>query len=304
MMTLAESTQILKAIASSEWTRLAATVVMLVVGAVFMRIVGRLANQAPGDVHARRLRMVGARNTIIAVSGLLVLVIWGSKLAGFVLSIAALMAALVLASKELLLNFMGAAVMATVKPCKVGDFVEINGIRGRVQDTGIFGLTVTETLEANQFTGKTTLVPNAWLLSHPVKNVSATGRVGVFLMRVGLSRCDDAIACADALAQAASAVCAPWLEDAARHLARRAREALVDLPGAEPRVLFDLSEERPLLLVRFACDASARVDVEQQILRRYLATRPDGRLADASWSQSLSHDAMAPPAARAMAEAA
>jgi hypothetical protein len=77
------------------------------------------------------------------------------------------------------------------------------------------------------------------------------------------------------LLDAAKAECAPFMEEASRHMKLFEQQTLLEAPSPEPRITIQLAEPGGLLLVlRFPAPDRGRSRIEQAILRRYLASQP------------------------------
>jgi small-conductance mechanosensitive channel len=109
---------------------------------------------------------------IILVVG--IFIIWGQELRDFALSLVAVAAAIVLATKEVILCFMGGLLKVSTKLFEIDDRIAVAGYRGKVKD---HNLMTTELLEigpgpkSNQKTGKVIKVPNSLFLSNTVSVV-------------------------------------------------------------------------------------------------------------------------------------
>lgn len=264
---LLETTPILAAV---EFGRLLATCAVVALSATVVRLSTVVARRSAGNMRQRRSQLAWVQNLSVASGIVAVLFIWGSLIAGFALSLAAVAGATLIVSKELLLNLMGSAVLASTRPYRLDDFIEIAGIRGQVVRIDWLASTLAETLEGNQLTGKTVSVPNSMLLTLPVRNETATGRFIIQLVAVAVSPLADIGRLERMLLDAADQVCAPWLEEAGRHLAKVEARQLVDLPSADPKVLLNFSDSRQTVLaLRYVCQVDIRVRVEQEILRRF-----------------------------------
>lgn len=256
---------------ASDWLRVFATVLAIGVAGTAMKWARRIVGLRAGNEPTfRRERMVWLRNIILLSCLALVLSIWASKIAGFALSVAAVAGAMLLVSKELLSSVLGSVVLTFSRPFRIGDFVEIAGVRGRVVDTNWASTTLNETLEGHQLTGRTVVLPNSLLLSQAVRNETATGAYMMQIVRVGADPAADLERLEKCLLQAARNVSASWLAPADRHLAALESRSMVDLPSADPRVLLDLSDSRQAVLaLRYVCRPIERVRTEQEILRQY-----------------------------------
>jgi small-conductance mechanosensitive channel len=253
-----------------ETARVLATLLVGLCGWLLTRAAARMAAARDTDLRHRREQRVWSRNLVLVLGTVAMLGIWGSKIAGFALALTAVAGAALIVSKDLLASLLGTAALAMTRPFRVDDFVELAGVRGRVVGTGLLATTLAETLDGHQLTGKTVSIPNAALLTQPVRNDSATGQFLVQLVRVGVPADAPLETLEACLLEAAHEVCAPWLEAADAHLARVEARHLIDLPSATPRVLLSLQDaKQAVLALRYVCRANERVNVEQDILRRY-----------------------------------
>jgi len=267
--------------AKTELGRIAATVVTASVTTLIVKLLQKRARLVPDgpnasiDITHRRGNFVLAKNLVLVVAFVLIGTIWASKIAGAALSLAAVAGAMLIVSKEFLMNLLGSAMLAVSKPYRVGDFIEIDGFAGRVLDSNMVGTTIAETLEAHQLTGRTVSVPHALLLTKPVRNLTATGAFMINILPFALQPTEDLLENEEALLTAANKVCAPWLAEANEHLRRQESRELIDLPSAEPRVLIQMSNAKEYILaLRYCCRPNDRVKVEQSLTRLYLRTRP------------------------------
>jgi small-conductance mechanosensitive channel len=265
------------AFAQTELGRIIATLLVATIGAViwhFLQKRARVGSEAPLDVSRRRGNLVLAKNLLLVVCLVFVASIWATKIAGAALSLAAVAGAILLVSKEFLSNALGSAMLAISRPYRVGDFIEMGDISGKVLDTDLMVTTIAETLEGHQLTGRTAILPNSLLLVRPVKNLTATGAYIVNIVNVVVDPSEDLLSLEQALLRAAREVCAPWLAEADRHLEYMESVELIALPSSEPRVLLQLhSAKEYTLALRYTCRPNDRVKVEQAILRKYLQYR-------------------------------
>src|SRR5690606_27740699 len=74
-----------------------------------------------------------------------ILFIWGQELRDFALSLVAVAAALVLATKEVILCLMGGLLKASTKLFENGDRISVSGYKGKVIDHTLLTTTLIET---------------------------------------------------------------------------------------------------------------------------------------------------------------
>jgi len=278
MLDLASSTHVVQitAFAKSEIGRILATMIVFWLSAASIGFLQRRAVTRCVDEQEfarRRGNFVLVKNLILAGGMVALSIIWASKIAGVALSVAAVAGAMLIVSKDFLASLLGTAVFTITRPYRVGDFIEIGGVSGRVVDTSMLNTTVADTSEGNLITGANIILPHAMLLSMPVRNLTATGQYVLRLLPVSVLH-RDLVHCEPLLLKAAQEVCREWIDEASRHLKLMESRELIDLPSGNPRVIMDLSRhEHAVLTLRYACRPDERINVEQAILRRYLALR-------------------------------
>lgn len=264
-------------VAPTDLGRVFVTVLIIIVAVVVGRFLQRRARQASlsgQDASRRRGNVVLVKNIVGGLCLILVVAIWATKIAGVALSLAAVAGGMLIVSKEFLANMLGSAMFAISRPYRVGDFIDMGDVRGRVLDTDLMVTRVAETLEGHQLTGRIAVLPNSLLLTRPVKNLSATGLFTVNLLNVVVGASEDLLFLEKVLLRAAGEVCAEWIDEADRHLQHMESVELLDLPSARPRILVQLhSAKEATLSLRYACRPDERVKVEQAILRKYLQYR-------------------------------
>lgn len=267
----------LSEVAHTELGRIFATVLALAATFMLLKLIQRRARSVAGssiEISHRRGNFVLLKNLVLLAALIVIGAIWASKIAGAALSLAAVAGALLLVSKEFLSNLLGSAFLTISRLYRVGDFIELDGIAGRVIDTDLLATTISEMQEGSQLTSRTVALPHSLLLVKPVRNLTATGDYVINLLKVGVDPGQDLLALETLLLRAAREVCASWLDEANQHLKRVESRELMDLPSAEPRVILQLNDaKQATLAVRYSCRPNQKVKVEQAILRRYLALR-------------------------------
>lgn len=240
-------------------------------GVLAYLLLKRQVNGLSVSLAQRRMWLLWAKNFTALVAGGIVFSLWAGKIAGLLFSVAAIAAALIVVSKELIGNILGGLYLTLTRPFGLNDFIEVNGLRGEVVSFGIFSITLVLTSHGNQMTGETATLPTFIFLTNPVRNITATGAYVTYLSRISLSRDSDVLAHRQALLHAAETVCAPWVAQANTALEATERRDYLELPSAQPKALLDLSDSRAYsILLRFTCKPRVRVKTEQQILQLYL----------------------------------
>ena len=151
---------------SSEYMRVISTfLVILLLSIIYnlwVKVIDR--SKSVSSQETKRARLVWTKNFLWGVGCVSVGGIWASKIAGVALSLAAVAGAFMLVSKDLLMSFLGYVVIGMSRPYRIGEFIEIDGYSGRVNDIDIFSTTLVETGSTHQLTGKTVSFPISRIL--------------------------------------------------------------------------------------------------------------------------------------------
>ena len=252
------------------------TSLLLLLSLLILRtlIVRAISKNPTLSMEAKRRWVVSARNTMVFVLLVGLVVIWAHELQAFAVSLVALAAALVLATKELILCWSGAALRVGGKAYSVGDRIQIAGYRGVVLDHDIF---TTKLLEigpgqaSHLYTGRVTMFPNSLLLTNALVKENPGQEYGLYLLVIPLRDKEDWREAERHLLDAAKAECSLFMEEAGRHMKLLEQTTLLEAPSPEPRITIQLSETgRIQLVLRFPAPDRGRSRIEQAILRRYL----------------------------------
>ncbi len=249
---------------------------LIVITALLLRSMAlRAMGRSAIDVAIQLRWRVQIRNITIAVILLGVTVVWAQELRGVAISVAAVAAALVLATKELIMCLMGSALRASGRAFHVGNRIEVAGIRGDVVDIGPLTTSVLEVgpgQSIHQRSGRKVTLPNSLFLSHAVINETLSHEFVLHVLRVPLATEGDWRAAERRLASIAAEHCTQYVEDARRALSEAAPSGVKhQLISSEPVVYLELPEpDRVELLLRFPAPVRLRGRVAQQILRDFL----------------------------------
>ena len=250
-----------------------------------------------GDRHRRR---VGLR---VALNGLLVLALfalWISQLQTVVLSLAAVMVALVIATKELIMCAAGAVLRVGGHLFRVGDRIAVRGLHGEVIDHGLFSTTLQELSHAgagHRGTGRTVVLPNSAFLTEAVRIEAGPRRYAPHRFALTLEhpiRPGEPLA---ELRRMAAEACAGDRERAARFHSMAASRTGSEDEGPEPRVRVSTND-----IGKMVFEVSVYCLVEEaDALEATIATAWLDRFATPAAAQSAAHAAQVAQASDAPA---
>jgi small-conductance mechanosensitive channel len=226
------------------------------------------------SMESKRRWVVTTRNSVVLAFLIGLVIIWAHELQAFAVSLVALAAAMVLATKELILCWSGAALRVGSKVYAVGDRVQIAGHRGVVLDHDAFATKLLEIgpgQSAHLYTGRVAVFPNSLLFTNALIKENPDQEYGLYTLVVPVTVDDDWQKAERTLVEAAKTECAPFMEEAVRQMKLLEQANLLEAPSPEPRITIQLPESGKLhLVLRFPAPDRGRSRIEQAILRRYL----------------------------------
>lgn len=228
----------------------------------------------------RRRWIVTTRNAALFFIIAIMFVIWLEQLRTLAATLVVIAAAIVIATKEFLLNIVGFFYQKSFKFINIGDRIEIEGIRGDIIDESLMGVTLMEIGpgdKSHQYTGMTTFIPNSKFLLTPVRNETHLWGDYVFhLITIPIKGDGDWKACETALISAAEQVSAPYIDEASKTMTRTASRHSLEEPTVSPRIHIQVaSPDLVNLVLRLPVPAKKRGRVEQEIIRSYLSLIDD-----------------------------
>lgn len=282
-------------VASDALASLVLIVVVLLVRSAALRALSRSALDTEVQLRWR----VQIRNLTLVVIVLSVIVIWAQELRAVAISIAAVAAALVIATKELIMCVIGSTMRVSGRSFQAGDRIEVAGIRGDVLDIGPLTTTVLEVgpgQSIHQRSGRKITLPNSMFLTHAVTNETVASEFVLHVLRVPLREDGDWRASERRLAAIAHEHCAEYVDDAQQALADVSLVGVAaQLLNTKPVVYLELPEPgRVELLLRFPAPARRRGRIAQQILRDFLDD-PAPESAPTATEGSSEEDVVSPP---------
>lgn len=205
--------------------------------------------------------------------------IWSTELRALAISLLAIVVAIVLATKELILCLTGSILKARSGSFTIGDRIEVGVHRGDVVDQTLLSTRIAELGSgptAHRHTGRTITIPNSLFLTAPLINESFLGGFVFRSLTIEAAADSDWQDAERRLLAAAESVCAPLLEGAREALARRVDQQGMDAMTVEAKVVVAVpTVDKVQLILRFPAPLGKALTTEQEILRRYLESVED-----------------------------
>ena len=229
------------------------------------------------SIDNKRRSLVVSRNITMLLLFFGLAMIWAAQIQTLALSMFAVAAAIVVATKELIMCLSGSILRSVTKQYSIGDYIEINGLRGRVVDINMLN-TLMMQIGPNpligQLSGKTLSFPNSLLLSHPVRRDNILGDYVIHTVEIPVPIHLDSDEIIGRLKDVLEPLCEPYIPAIKQHLENVQTQKLFITPAAQPRVSRVPHDDKVYnIIVRFASPVAKRLEIQQAILDEFLRTQ-------------------------------
>lgn len=230
------------------------------------------------DLDAKRKRVVGIRNGIGVAAVVLIIMLWSTELKTLIVSLIAIAAAIVLATKEVIMSMIGGMVRTTTQRYQIGDRIEIKDFRGDVIDISLLSTSLMElnpTQGVQMYTGKVIVVPHSLILTEVLRVHHSTSSYSVHTFSIPVTPGQNAAAEQARLQTLCLNACAPYVEDAAKHLQHIQNHTAIDMPSSTPKTLIHSDNKGTWWLTSRLVVPQKRIQsIEQEIIMAFLLTVP------------------------------
>jgi hypothetical protein len=252
-------------------TQIVATIVLILL-TVLLDVTGnRWLNKHPfRSMSYRRRWTIGLRNLRVILLLVGLILIWGTELRTAAISALAIIVALVIGTKELIMCILGSILKISGNSFGLGDRIRVGDNEGDVIDQNLLTTKIQQIIDG-QYSGKVITLPNSVFLTQGIINSSlANGQVAFGILTIQLSPQDDWARHEKALLNAANSACSPHLTTLSDMLEGLKKHG-IEMPGLHPHLIFKpIDKDKLDLILRYPTPAELRLKVEQTILRTYL----------------------------------
>ncbi|CAA6679551.1 MULTISPECIES: mechanosensitive ion channel domain-containing protein [unclassified Lentimonas] len=219
----------------------------------------------------RRKWSLSLRNLRLLILVIGLILIWATELRTAAISAVAILAAIVIGTKELLMCILGSVVKTGSNAFRLGDRILVANVEGDVVDQSLLATQLQEVING-QYSGRMVSIPNSLFLNQAIFNSTLAGGKATYgLFTVKIDRKLDWAVHESALLKAAATHC---------QLSKEKITAIVDnlekqgmsLPSTEPRTLVRVEDKDTLsITLRYPANVEDKLRIEQDILRDYLS---------------------------------
>jgi small-conductance mechanosensitive channel len=252
------------------------TTILLLLGVILFKtiLIRIFSSQTRLPFEIRKRRAIHIRNLMIFIFIVGVIFIWSKEIHALAISFVALGFAIVFAFKEVISSANWEIFRSVTNAYTVGDYIEINGMRGVVLDHNFLSTTIQELgpgKRSNQFSGRSITFPNSTFLLSPLINESYMKDYILHTLTIPMTADDDWEKAEGILLEAANDECEDYLESARRHFDSLRHKLNIVHSAVEPRVAIEMPEPDKIdLILRFPTPFSEKWTREQAILRQFL----------------------------------
>jgi len=229
------------------------------------------------DRQSKRLLQVNVNTISIIIISLVILFFWSHQIKNFGVSIVAISVAIVIAMKEIILCISASIYKSIARISKIGDRIEINGLRGDVLFSGMFSTTLLEigpNDKSHQYTGRSIVIPNSYFLEHRTINESFLKDYVLHVFTIPISIYSNIEVAKSELFVITTEISSPYLELAKKHIDKLQDKRNVETPDPSPRVFVSFKNSTTIeLIVRIAVPGKSKGEIEQKILNSFLSRR-------------------------------
>lgn len=226
------------------------------------------------SIEEKRRSLVLSRNLTLILTIFGLAVIWATQIQTLALSMFAVAAAIVVATKELIMCLSGSILRSVTKQYSVGDYIEVNGLRGRVVDINLLNtlmMQIGPNPLVGQLSGKTLSFPNSLLLNHSVRRDNILGDYVIHTVEIPVPIHLDSDVIVGRLKAVLEPLCQPYVPAIQRHLENVQAEKLFITPAAQPRVTRVPHDDKVyLIIVRYASPVAKRLEIQQAVIDEFL----------------------------------
>jgi len=230
----------------------------------------------PPEVKRRWLGNI--RNIALVILVLGIVLIWGNQIENFAVSLVAVAAAFVLATREMLLCVLGSIFRTSTDMCRIGDRIEVNGIKGQIIDMNLFSTILVESTQscaAKSTVGRMVTIPNSMFFSQAIYNETRLGKFAILTVHIKLERDDNWQLAEEILLESSNKIINEYADKLERNSQNVAHIYALEMPLQHARVRVIVDDINYVTLhLQLPAPMGKSHQIEQRILREYLSKMP------------------------------
>lgn len=247
---------------------LAAVVAFLLVHVLRRAVRQRVADN---ELRYRTSKIIGAFGYLFV--GIVIVVELSGRVSGFTVALGAAGAGIAFALQEVIASFAGWLAISLGGFYKVGDRVQLGGIKGDVIDIGLIRTTLMEIggwVDGDLYNGRVVRVGNSFVFKEPVFNYSGEFPFVWDEIKLPVKYGSDRAAARRLLERAADEVAGGFIDNARMHWDRLVRGFRIEDARIEPMVTMTANDNWIEYTLRYVVDHKARRITKDRLFERIL----------------------------------
>ena len=254
-------------------TRLFVLVIGIILITILAGIVRRLATRYVADQSLRYKSRKMVNFFGYATALLFILLVFNEKLGGIAVALGVAGAGVAFALQEVITSVAGWMAVSFGGFYKVGDRVQLGGIKGDVIDIGILRTTIMQIgdwVDADQYNGRMVRVANSFVFKDPVINYSAEFPFLWDEIMIPIKYGSDHRMARDMIEQVAKQVIGTYTQSAEKAWKPITRRYLIEPASVQPMTMMTLNENWIEFTLRYVVDYKARRSIKDTLFSKIL----------------------------------
>ena len=270
-----------KSISEKESIKNIAISLILIAAIIVFRFIARktIIKSTLKSEELKQRWLVQVRNLSFLVALFGLMIIWGNELRTLALSLLAITAAIVVATKELILCITGSLYKASSGSFTVGDRITVGTFRGMVADQTLLSTTLFEIgpgMDSHQMTGKTLVIPNALFLTQAIINENNSMPYVLHSFSLKTKQIKFALELEELLRNKLDEISKEHIKPAQKHIKRTFPGKEVDDQTCQPRVVASQFDADTMKFnMRFPIPSSKIGQTEQILIKLFMEWNHD-----------------------------
>lgn len=245
------------------------TLLLLLTIVIFYSIVFYWIKKRNWGIDKKRRTSSNLRNTLgfIFIIGLIFL--WSGEIKTMVLSITALAAAIIIAFKEMILCFLGSFLIASNKLFTLGEYIEIDGIKGKVIDKNFV---YTKVILYEPFQTREMNIPNIIFVTNKMINLSHYGKLQSYTLILALPNFNKIQIFSDEVEKLILETLEQHKDKYTDYFSeKKLNDIFFDIPKMYYHIEYDLSDNRNgLIKLHYLAHPLDQRKIENNVLKGYV----------------------------------
>lgn len=200
-------------------------------------------------------------------------IIWKAELQSVLVALGAATAGFLVAFRETWLSLLAFWMRFVRRQYNLHDFIEVDGVRGKVIDITWLYTVVAESVPGKTgtlYSGKVVHIPNNRMLLAPLTVDNLTDEYTLHIVTVALPKGAKPLVAERILLSVAKNHCAPYFDEAKKHMKLLEQEKALEISSVEPKAFLSVGEDSMVTLrIRIVVPEGARSRLTQAILHDF-----------------------------------